>query len=83
MKKKSAIIGALIITLVFIMLMGAVGVSAYTNTNGVAISNAPAVVSTSLTTGSTGSRQTTLSFGENGRTRHRESNEFSFLGVNE
>jgi hypothetical protein len=74
MKKKSAIIGAIVITLLFILLMGTVGVSAFTNTNSVAISNMPA--SASISSGNTLSAQTNLSTGTNTRNRDRESNEF-------
>jgi hypothetical protein len=83
MKKKSAIIGAMIITLVFSLSMGIIGVSAFTNTNGVAVSNSPSTVSASITTGSTGTSQSSQTTGGNTRTRHHETNEFGNFGVRE
>ena len=56
MKQKSAVIGALVITLIFCLAMGAVGVNAITNQNSVPLNNSipspiatPAIISGSGT----------------------------------
>jgi len=84
MKKKSAIIGALVIIMLFTFAMGAIGVSAMTNTNGVAINNAPASLASAGTT-SQGGAQTSASAQSSQTTSRRlhQDNDSNEFGVNQ
>ncbi len=84
MKKKSAIIGALVIGMLFTFAIGAVGVSAMTNTNGVAINNAPASLASALTTTQGGAQSS--SSGQSAQVisrHHHQDNDFNEFGVNQ
>ncbi len=62
MKKKNAIIGALVITLLFGLAMGAMGLNAIANPNGVAVNNPSSSITVRiiLSTPATGGSSTTI-----------------------
>ena len=70
MKQKNATIGALVITLLFSLAMGAVGLNAISNPNGTAISNGTNVQIILATPASVASAQNSITIPSAVRVRH-------------